>query len=196
MASQGPLFCPFCRECFEGEAVCPEHELPLVSFDRLPARRESDEPAADEPVEAHDPRFGRLEVMLGAALLLLGPALPFISLRGEPVRMVTGYELALHRALNLWSVPLVAMVLFSVLARRRTPAAMQGARLVIPLLALFAAGSTIYTLTRVLRGAEQLPGPAGAATVTVEWGVYVAAAGVLLTLAGGARFGARWRRRR
>ena len=33
-----PLFCPFCEECFEGEARCPEHDIPLVPFEDLVGR--------------------------------------------------------------------------------------------------------------------------------------------------------------
>ena len=36
------LFCPFCRECFEGEAQCPEHELALVRFEDLPREEDPD----------------------------------------------------------------------------------------------------------------------------------------------------------
>ena len=40
------LFCPFCRESFEGEAVCPEHDLELVPIDRLPRSRGTVEEAS------------------------------------------------------------------------------------------------------------------------------------------------------
>ena len=66
------LFCPFCRECYEGERVCPVHELDLVEFQDLPRQaHETDLPAWDEPVLPWDIRFGRGALALGALLLLV-----------------------------------------------------------------------------------------------------------------------------
>ena len=51
-SSTAVLFCPFCRESFEGETHCPEHELALVPFDRLEgATNSSTQPRDDERLD-------------------------------------------------------------------------------------------------------------------------------------------------
>lgn len=183
--SRGPLFCPFCRECFEDTDVCPEHELALVSFDRLPSRG-GDVPRDDERVAIHDLRHGRGWLLLAGLLLLGGMAAPLVT-TADGVRSTTasGYELASDRALNLWIVPAVAGALLSVLLRRRTPAEMRGSRLAIPLLALMAAGSVGYTLWRIRRATE-----AYGLELRIEWGLGALALAVALAIAAGVRLGA------
>src|ERR1700712_3306397 len=88
MAEHQVLFCPFCRESFEAApdaSLCPEHELPLVSFDQLAVNSEqtdsedADDAAEldghspglspeDRPLAAYDPGLGRGVVGLGALL--------------------------------------------------------------------------------------------------------------------------------
>lgn len=182
--SRPPLFCPFCRECFEGRAVCPEHELVLVPFDRLPSPKQS-LPPEGEAVALHDLRFGRGWLLLAAILLLGGMALPLVTTtQGDRSITATGYELATGRALNLWIVPAVAAALINILMRRRTPAQMRGSRLAIPVLGLLMAGSLGYTLWRIHRVAELLD-----MTVAVRWGVAVLGAGVAVTALAGLRLG-------
>ena len=125
------LFCPFCRECFEGEARCPDHDLALVPFARLPeARREL---ADDEPLLPLDPRFGRGFVFLGAALMLAGFLGPLArTYYGDQEAWDTGYRLAATRAMNLWMVPMVAAALVAILHRRATLAQLRSVRLASP----------------------------------------------------------------
>ncbi|MFW5877069.1 MAG: hypothetical protein ACOCXM_10055 [Myxococcota bacterium] len=182
--SRPPLFCPFCRECFEDHAVCPEHELVLVPFDRLPSPKHA-EPPEGEPVPLHDLRFGRGWLLLAAILLLGGMALPLVTTaEGARSTTATGYEIATDRALNLWIVPAVAAALINILMRRRTPAQMRGSRLAIPMLGLLMAGSLGYTLWRIHRVAELVE-----MTVAVRWGVVVLGAGVAVTFIAGLRLG-------
>ncbi|MEM7139230.1 MAG: hypothetical protein AAF500_21845 [Myxococcota bacterium] len=69
------LFCPYCRESFEGIDECPEHRLWLVEIDQLPPE---DGRAPSGVSFFVDPRFGRGPVLAGAALVLFGFALPFV----------------------------------------------------------------------------------------------------------------------
>ncbi|MFW6050174.1 MAG: hypothetical protein ACODAU_03300 [Myxococcota bacterium] len=184
MAERPPLFCPFCRECYEDEEVCPEHELRLVPFDRLPRERRS-APPEGEPVPLHELRFGRGVLLLGAILLLLGMAAPLVTTGASGLSVTaTGYELAADEARNLWIVPAVAAALLSILVRRRTPAAMRGSRLAVPLLSLLVLGSVGYTLWRIHRVAQLRD-----MSVAVEWGVIVLLLGFVAAVTGGLRLG-------
>jgi hypothetical protein len=64
----GILFCPFCRDGFEGRLECPEHELSLVTIDRLPRKAKR---TLESVTFFGDPRLGRGTVLLGAAVALL-----------------------------------------------------------------------------------------------------------------------------
>jgi hypothetical protein len=187
------LFCPFCRECFEGELECPAHELPLVTFEALP-RDPADEaefPNHDQPVSILDPRFGRGFVMAGVLVSLVGFSMPVLSiLSGEQSRVFSGFEAAASRAPNLWTVPFVALMFAWILARRRTPLAMLGARLAGVVFALAPLFSLIYTVLKVRQGAEQWAQQTHRSMVVdIEYGVFVIAVGVLSLLVGSIRFG-------
>src|SRR4051812_41261443 len=84
MADAAPiLFCPFCRECFEGESRCPEHDLGLVPFDQLARTAEdlaADIPREDEDVSVFDGRFGRGIVALGTALFFVSFGMTFVDI--------------------------------------------------------------------------------------------------------------------
>lgn len=189
------LFCPFCRECFEGEARCPEHDLALVPFDQLPRTLEdeaADIPRDDEEVSAFDGRFGRGFVAAGAATFLVSFAMTFvdITVQGDATGF-SGFEAASGRAPNLWTVPFVGALLVAILARRRSLAQMRGARLSVMLLGfapLFAIG---YSYFRVLEGAATESARAGAHAMDVSpgLGVFVAAAGTLLVAYGARKLG-------
>jgi len=182
------LFCPFCRECYEGERVCPVHELELVEFQDLPRQaHETNLPAWDEPVLPWDVRFGRGLLGLGAVLLLVAFFMPMVvgTFDDEAFRW-TGLDLATDRAKNLWTVPFVAVLYFWILLRRRTPVEMLGTRLVAVLLAIMPAFSTAYTWLNVRRGVEAAH---GAIAADLGAGVWVVAAGTVLLLVGGVRFG-------
>lgn len=181
------LFCPFCRDSFEGQTTCPACELPLVPFEKLgPAEHETtdaDEPelAAGDPDERRlsllDPQHGRLSVALGA--LVVGAALLLDLVRFPVGRPLRTHELA--RALpSLWSIGLVSFVVLYALARRRTPRALRGLRVIIPLLGLVPPFAVAFVLVRRFQGDVSL----GAAA-------YAVGLGSLLLIAGGLRLGAR-----
>ncbi len=189
------LFCPFCRECFEGEARCPEHDLALVSFDALPKTAEDlahELPRDDEDVSTFDGRFGRGFVVAGALTFLAAFAMTFvdITVQGDASGF-SGFEAASGRAPNLWTVPFVGVVLIAILVRRRSLAKMRGARLSVMLLGLAPLFAIGYSYFRVLEGAASESARAGAhaMNVTPGLGVFVAALGTGLVAYGARKLG-------
>jgi hypothetical protein len=182
------LFCPFCRECYEGRSHCPEHELELVEFQALPRQQHERQVRWDEPFTPWDLRFGRLEIVLGVVASLVGFfALPFVegSFDERPIAW-TALEVAARPAKNLWTVPVVATFFFVLLLRRRTPLQLRAARLAGVLAALMPLVSLGYSLWNVQRGVEARYG-----AVALDWGAgaWVMGAGALLFLVGSARLG-------
>jgi hypothetical protein len=188
------LFCPFCRECFEGPfeggvARCPEHDLALVEFDHLPKTAEdlaAEIPRDDQDVSAFDGRFGRGLVAIGAGGFLVSFSMTFVDIvAGGTVRGFSGFEAASGRAPNLWTVPFVAALLIAILSRRRSLARMRSARLSVLLLGfapLFAIG---YSYLHVLEGAAH----ASAMQVSPGAGVWAAAIATLFVAYGSRRLG-------
>ena len=186
------LFCPFCRESFEGEALCPEHELRLVPFAALPREHDAEAlPALDERVGAFDPRFGRGWLVAGVAALVLGFAAPVPTLASAAqTRAFSGFEAATSRAPNLWTIPFVAGMFVWFLARRRTPVAMLGARLAALVFSLAPLTSAVYTVLKVRHGASQMLARGGAPLeVRPEIGLVLLALGTALLFVGSLRFG-------
>lgn len=180
MAEHQVLFCPFCGEPFEGRATCPAHELPLVPYARMPRDDprddddlRDDEHDEDDDAAPHDvrddarilrllePRLGRAPVALAA--LLLGATLPLGLARIGDETLRT-YEVA-ARFPSLWTWPLVSFCALYLLARRRTPVALRGLRVVVPWLGLVA------LLTLVL------------AALRLRWAIAAAPAGYLVAVA-------------
>src|SRR5687768_6184689 len=124
MESDDILFCPFCRECFEGEEVCPVHELRLVRFEKLPQGPRA-VPREDERVAAHELRFGRGFVWLGAVLSLIGFVLPWLTVHRGAVVVASGLDIAAQRAISLYVVPATAIASIATVLRRRTPRQMR-----------------------------------------------------------------------
>lgn len=182
------LFCPFCRECYEGEKVCPVHELPLVDFIELPKQAHERETVHwDQPVKPWDVRFGRGWIALGALVSAAGFFLPFATvLAAEQETTWSAMNLANSAAPNLWSVPFAAALFVSFLYRRQTPLQMRGARLASLLLALTPVVSVAYTMRNIVRGVAHQH---GATAVTWQPGLYVIGLGALLLAYGAVRFG-------
>lgn len=185
------LFCPFCGESFEDARTCPEHEIPLVDFAELERVRGATALADDAQVAPWDPRHGRGFVFAGSLTMLAGFFCPFVraDFQGTPI-VATGLEVASGNAMNLWVVPALAVTLSSIVMRRRTPAAMRGARLALPALALVAAVSVGYTLYRVNGGANLIEQRFGQGVdITALFGPFVVLGGALLAALGGLRLG-------
>lgn len=187
--------------------MCPEHELALVSFQKLPpAPHERDEfdewdddddadrrdgsRVADEPeLGLFSPRYGRGAIALGA--LVTGVAfvtLPFTGATlGHEQAVVTGAQLADYRATNLWMVAMVALAQIGVLFIRRTPRGLAGARLVWPLLSVVGCASLGHTLSRIAAGTPSAT-PLSPLAVA-EYGVWVMVGSLLFTALAGLRAG-------
>lgn len=189
------LFCPFCEESFEGLTHCPEHELELVTFDRLRSRLDEDvlrERAADdeERVDALDPGYMRGPVALGAITTFVGFFLPFIEFQFDgQLATASAYSFALERALNLWTPLGVAVAQLGVLASRRTPGAMRSARLTIPLLSCVGGASIAYTSQRVFTHVEALLQAGGTGVAHLLFGAFMMMAGLAFSGVAGLRFG-------
>lgn len=183
-----PLFCPFCSECFEDVERCPDHDIPLIGFEELQKTRARAAPSVEEPVESYSPRFGRIFLMAAAFLWLVGFSLPFVAIPDRGA--VSGFALASASALNLWMVPALAFAVLSILVRRRTPAAMQSARLAVAVLACGVGASLGFTLYRVYNTTHLLVERVGhTIEVVPQAGVVVISAGVICGLFGALRFG-------
>lgn len=183
-----PLFCPFCRECFEDVARCPDHDIPLVGFQELQKTRGRVAPSAEEAIEVYSPRYGRAFLMAAAFLWIAGFSLPFVAIPGRGA--VSGFGLASASALNLWMVPALAFAVLSVLVRRRTPATMRSARLAVGVLAAGVGASLGFTLYRVYNTTHLLVERVGHhVEVVPHAGVFVIGVGVALGLFGALRFG-------
>jgi hypothetical protein len=192
------LFCPFCRECFEGEEVCPDHELALVPLEKLPPRPEdaAGPPKPDEVLPVFELGYGRGLAMLGAFVAIVAFFLPLLTRLGDGhVVTFNAAQMAMTVAPNLWSIPFAAVVVLAILFRRRTLAGMRGARLVVPLMGTFPAVSGGYTVLRALRTTEELVRERGVPIVVeVEWGLWVVIAASLMIMIGGALLGVERRR--
>ena len=172
------LFCPFCRDGFEGVAECPEHELTLVPIDRLPRLGEG---SLEEVAFFGDPRLGRGAVLGGALLVFVGFLAPFARAPGIEA---SALEVAVDGANNLWLTPGAALGVLSVLWVRRGRQGMRAARLAVLGLALAGGFPLIYTSRRIGLVAE-----AYSAEVEWLWGFGAMVVGLALTAFASARLG-------
>jgi hypothetical protein len=180
------LFCPFCRESFEGKKRCPDDDLPLVAWDALPARPEA-ELGDDEEARLTDLRRGRAELLLGGALLLASSMAPFVEIAGDGrVQRFSTLSAASTAAPGLWSVPFAGALFLSLVLRRRTPRQMRGARLAALFVALVPVATAMYSAFRIdANSVGQF------VDVSFLWGGALIAVGSLLAFIGGLRFGGR-----
>ena len=137
------LFCPFCGDAFEGQALCPDHELPLVPWQQLPRAKRSDPPEVALPW--FSPRLGRAWLAASSALSLLAfVALPLGRVSGGASMGGTLLQLALQGAHKLWLVPAASLTLLALLHRRRSPRAMQAVRLAAVFTVMVAPVATLW----------------------------------------------------
>lgn len=185
------LFCPFCRECYEGVSQCPEHDLTLVAWDALPRSEEPEELGIDDEVSPVDLRYGRGELLAGVAVLMVSVISPLFRVtEGEEGRTFTLLEAATDRAPNLWTVPFVAALVLSIVLRRRTIGQMLGARLAMLILATGPFLSLGYTLWKIYEGAAQMTATRyWEVHVQLSWGVGLVLAGAALLVVGALRLG-------
>jgi len=182
------LFCPFCRECYEGESRCPVHELPLVEFVDLPKMaHERRLPGYEEDVDPWDTRFGRGWLALGVVFVAVGFLMPFASATVDDQEVTwSALDLATGPSRAMWTIPFVGVLYVWLLIRRRNVLAMLGARLVALSLSVAPVLAAGYSMVHMWRGIENLHGGG-----LLEWGmgIPVMAAGSILLMFGAMRFG-------
>ena len=154
------LFCPFCKEGFDDLVRCPHHDVELVSLrvlGQLSAARVPD----DQRMPWWSPKLGRGFLLSSALLTLLAFFCPFGELLGDVTVSNTLFTLARGRALRLWVVPMAALALLFMLFRRRTPAAMRGARLSALFVSCLPSAVVLITWFGARRAAEVMATSSG-----------------------------------
>ncbi len=191
MAAHQVLFCPFCRESFEDVTRCPEHDLVLLSFDKLgpdPLDAAHDPDVIDTtPLEPLDHSFGRGFVAAGAVVNALSLGFEFVRGVGGSAGLSVR-EIAIT-APSVWTLPIVSFVLLYVLRRRRTPVELRGLRVLVPMLALVSPLTFGWVMWRLHHGA--LVWATGKRTIGLEAGSawYVVGLASVLIVVGGIRLG-------
>lgn len=172
------LFCPYCRDGFEGRRECPEHELLLVPIDRLPR---SSGHSLETVTFFADPRLGRGPVLLGAIIVLGGFVAPFVEARGV---IASALEVAIDGALNLWLVPGAGALISWTLWARRSRRELRAARLAVFALAGAGVLPLAYTAWRI-----GLMTRAAGSTLAWHWGLVAMLLGLALAALGSFRLG-------
>ena len=182
------LFCPFCRDAFEGTFQCPEHGLRLLPFQELPKAQRSVTPDAQLPLwEWH---HGRGLVLLGALLTSLAFFLPLAALSGDVQAHSTLLELACGRSKTLWLVPAAGCAQVALLVRWRSLRGLASVRLAVLWLALLAPSVVMLTWSGASDAAQIMNREArGGVVLTPGAGVWTATLGAILSLWGGLRLG-------
>ena len=188
------LFCPFCREAFDDLDRCPHHDVALVSLRELGQLSAADVPD-DKRVPLWSPHFGRGWVALGAVCTLLSFLGPFGELTGDVEISNTLLHLARGRALRLWVVPVAAFALFLTLYRRRSPAAMRGARLGTLIVACLPSAVVGFTWRGAVAAAEAMAGTGNHVTFQLGLGSYAVFASGAIAILGSLRMGIKPARR-
>lgn len=181
MTSIPPRFCPFCRECFEGIVDCPDHEMPLVDFDKLP-RVKTEDGDGNEVLRLLDLRFGRALILTGFVVTTVAFFLPFVRVANEA--SFSAARVALARAPNLWAAELAAVGCLVMTFRAPTQARLRALRLAVALLGALGGVAVTFTWWRIAGGAAQM-----GISATVEWGAVVLGLGLGLLTLGGVRLG-------
>jgi hypothetical protein len=190
------LACPFCRELFERTEAeqCPECEIPLEPFDRLPPALEVVEDdaahwertAPDDQLRAwYDLGRGRgLLLSIAIASLATFWFAPWVDISSPYVELRSGYSLARGPLGWLWGGAIAWFVSVPLLASRRSVNQMRGVRAI---LTLFSA-MTLLEITMLL---ALSPGTSAHVHFRYEWawGLYAAFALSAAGMVGSVRFG-------
>lgn len=191
MSEYQVLFCPFCRESFEGKKTCPEHDLALVGFADLspdPLDPENFPEVIDEtPLGLFEPTFGRGYVAAGALLIASAYLVTFLRHPTGLTGIVT--QSLLKSVPSLGTPALVSLTVLFVLYRRRTPRALRSVRLLVPLLACVPPISCVWALQRIEQGMFLWPSGEQVLRVVPGLAVYVMGFASLLIFVGGLRLG-------
>lgn len=178
------LFCPFCEASYsDGETHCPAHELPLVDLKELGDRKGKAAPGDDEEVALASPKYGRGFFFVSVVLAALGFVMPFAA-RSDSGEVWSTVALASQRAMNLWSIPLLILVILQVLTRRRTPVSMRSARVALLVLSLGIGVSAGYTAWRIANATAEIASLGYEMQLDLRVGFYLLIASALVGVAG------------
>jgi hypothetical protein len=183
------LFCPFCREAFEGEPVCPDHDLALVDFRVLAP---SKPPRADDAdVPWWSPALGRGLLAAGAiGTLAAFMVLPFASSEGATRMGGSMLKLALFGSPKLWPIAAASVAQLALLGRRRSALSLRRARAAALIIAVVPSLATAWAFSAAQDATAQLAAREGVARVlSLASGGYVIALCALLMVASAARLG-------
>jgi hypothetical protein len=188
------LFCPFCRESFEGQAACPEHELALVEWTALASHAAPTN--EDAALAWWSPAHGRGLLAAGALVTLLAFCTLSLASTSGALRMGGSMlKLALFGAPKLWIIAVGAIAQLVILARRRTLRALRRARLALLVVALVPALAAAWAYSAAVTVARELVVREGAPiSVAPDLGALAIAVGCVLMIAGALRLGSRTRR--
>lgn len=149
----GVRFCPFCKEPFEGE-ICPDHGLPLISLVELASVKKI--PGETDPLAPTDFRFGRLSVVLGAVVVMIGFFLPAVVDGTRDGQTTTAFQIWQLRADYLSVVPGAMFALPVLVFVRNSRLALVRARPALGLLAFTALGALVVAASHVVSYAWHL----------------------------------------
>jgi hypothetical protein len=149
----------------------------------------------DKRVSLWSPHFGRGWIGLGAASTLLCFLGPFGQLMGDVEISNTLLQLARGRALRLWVVPLGAFALLLTLFRRRSPAAMRGARLGTLIVSCLPSAVVLFTWHGAVAAADAMAGSGNQVTFQLGLGSYGVFVSGVIAIFGSLRFGVQPARR-
>lgn len=183
------LFCPFCREPFEGLTECPEHKVTLVPITALgeaDARRIPDE---DAKLATHDLRFGRGIVLAGALLTWVAVSLPVVQDEFQGGATTTGFMLWSLRADYLSVVPGAALVCVFTVFARDSRASLRRARVALGIAVAIAAVAVGIAAHHVRNYAIDSAAAGMHGSVSPGLGAYVVALGLALLVIGVTRLG-------
>jgi hypothetical protein len=181
------LFCPFCRESFEGETACPEHELTLVPWSALPRPSRRD----DESLTWWSPALGRGPLGAGAVGTLLAFMTAQLASTEGAVRMGGSMlKLAMLGSPKLWLVAMGPLASLAILYRRRTPLELRRARLAALIAALVPPAAAYWAYDTARIATAQLAAREGSAIhLRVDIGGYAVAACAVLCVIGALQLG-------
>ncbi len=202
---RGLAACPFCREIFpeREETACPLCSVALVPLSSLPPREEDEHDDEADGGVAHDKArlapeekplpwtylgLARGPLLALAALGLISFFLPWVHTFTPDRRVFTGADIA-QRTGIAWGAFAAWFTMVPLVLSRRTPRAMQGARLIVALL-----GAVPATVAATLLLNPPTSAQARGLTIALrfEWdgAIYATVAlGVLAAALGALRFG-------
>jgi hypothetical protein len=183
------LFCPFCREPFEGTTECPDHGVALVPLGTLAELDSRKLPAESAKLALHDLRFGRGIVLVGALLTWLALFLPAVVDHFHDDASTTGFALWQLRADYLTVVPGAALLAVFAAMSRGTRAQLRRVRLAIGIALGLAVAALGLAAFHILRYADESIAAGDVGGLEAGSGAYVALLGLGILALGTYRLG-------